>query len=185
MKKIIKLQIIIILILYFILDIRLIYDLEKIKNEKNTNNGNIYYSLLIENNINIYEKDFLLNLYLYDCDFALKFIEHAKIVNFLKDERFIENLPKQLKRAFITCNMQEESIFFNQIDKDRKILLNKFLSEKNQIENIFNYYYLIEPNSLLSEMKRMNYQSRDALLIMEKLEIDIDWDKSKELNEGE
>ncbi len=177
MKKIIKLEILILLILYIILDIHLLYDFQKIKDEKYMN-FDIYYNRLISDDINSYERDLLLNLSLNDCQFALKFIEHAKVVSFLKSERFIEKLPQQLKKAFQSCQMEEEIIFFNQIAKDKKIVLTKNLYEQIQIKNIFDYYYLIEPESLLAEMKRMNYQSEDALLIMEKLEIDINWNKN-------
>ncbi len=82
-----------------------------------------------------------------------------------------------LKKSFRACDMDQQQYFFSQIDERQKINLTNILSEHQQLKNIVDYYYLIEPISLLSEMKRMNYQSEDALLIMEKLEIDIAWDR--------
>ncbi len=121
--------------------------------------------------------DLIFNVGLHTCSFAKKYHNHIINASILRDERFLNNYKKRLPKVFEACAMKGAKIFFSQIDDKQIIKLTENLTEKQQIENMLNYYYLIEPNSLLSEMKRMNYQSRDALLIIEKLEIDIAWDK--------
>ncbi len=101
----------------------------------------------------------------------------------MRQDEFLKDYRRRLIKAFDACKMKESKEFFKQINENKKIILNNDLNEGIQVENIINYYYLIEQKSLLSEMKRMNYQSKNALLIMEKLEIDIAWEKRKNLNE--
>ncbi len=121
--------------------------------------------------------DLIFNVGLHNCSFAKKYHNHIINASILREERFLKDYQKRLSKVFDACHMKNAKIFFSQIDDKKIIKMTVNLTEKQQIENMVNYYYLIEPNSLLSEMKRINYQSRDALLIIEKLEIDIAWDK--------
>ncbi len=125
-------------------------------------------------------RDLLIELSLFHCNFASHYIKHSIALSYQKNNTYFDPMveTRRLKKAFYICNLQKSLNFFNQINSQREIKLTKEITENEQIENIVNYYYLIEHSSLLSEMKRMNYQSEDALLIMEKLEIDIDWNKN-------
>ncbi len=122
----------------------------------------------------------IFNIGVYNCSFAMKYHNHIINVSVLRNEMFLKDYKKRLKKIFQSCNMENDHIFFFNIMEDKTIKLKELkdqLNEEEVIQQIIKYYYFIEPNSLLSEMKRMNYQSRDALLIIEKLEIDIAWDK--------
>ncbi len=126
--------------------------------------------------------DFIL---FFSCDIGKNYISHSIAMSYQADINQNIDLKyetNRLKKAFRTCSMKQQEIFFNQIDKNQVINLNNFLTEKEQIENILNYYYFIEPNSLLHEMQKKNYQSQDALLIMEKLKIDIQWQNYQKIN---
>ncbi len=84
----------------------------------------------------------------------------------MRQDEFLKDYRRRLIKAFDACKLKESKQFFKQINENKKIILNNDLKEGIQVENIINYYYLIEPKSLLSEMKRMNYKSEDALLII-------------------
>ncbi len=143
---------------------------------------NIYAETFF-NHTYLYPRDIIIDYQLKNCDIAKKYISTIVNVSYTKDQNILYKYRERLNQSFSTCHMVQEQIFFNQIDHKKIIKLSDRLTEKEQIKNIINYYYLIEQNSLLSEMKRMKYQSEDALLIMEKLEIDIEWDRVKKLNE--
>ncbi len=142
---------------------------------KNINSNKIYAETFFQKRV-LFPKEFLLEYQFERCDIAQKYIITIINVSYTKDKILLEQYKKRLEKSFSVCNMIQQQLFFSQIDQNETIKLDKKLNEEEQIQNIINYYYLIEPNSLLSEMKRMNYQSRDALLIMEKLEIDIAWE---------
>ncbi len=125
--------------------------------------------------------DLIFKVSLHNCSFAKKYHYHIINASVLRNKNYLNDYQERLFQVFKTCDMKDAKIFFSQINDDQKIYLNNFLKEEKQIKNIINYYYLIEPKSLLSEMKRMNYQSRDALLIIEKLEIDINWTQRYDL----
>ncbi len=125
--------------------------------------------------------DLIFKVSLHNCSFAKKYHYHIINASVLRNKNYLNDYQERLFQVFKTCDMKNAKIFFSQIDDKQIIKMTVNLTEKQQLENIVNYYYLIEPNSLLSEMKRMNYQSRDALLIIEKLEIDINWTQRYDL----
>ncbi len=175
LKKVIINRLMLIIAFYFIYLI-----LSYLKNynadyEKSFNE--IYHETFFRDNILIPD-DLIREYHLNYCSFATQYISTVINLSYLRDNYALFDYDTRLKKAFHACDMKKEELFFSKIDKNKRIKLNEKLSEEEQIQLIINYYYLIDPESLLSEIKRMNYQSEDALLIMEKLEIDIDWNKN-------
>ncbi len=176
-KNLIKRRLILLFIIYLIYVIKIFYDDFLLDdNEIDFKFNEIYHEAFFKKEF-LFPKDIIIDLQLERCDISKQYISTIINTSYLRDERMLNQYQKRLKKAFKSCNMKKEEIFFDQIHKDKTINLTNQLIEKDQIENIVNYYYLIEHKSLLSEMKRMNYQSEDALLIIEKLEIDIAWEK--------
>ncbi len=182
MKKIIKIQVYLIFILYIIFNGILIKNFYEKTISYQKSELKSYDKFFLKSDILDFQKKILIELFLYNCDFSKHYIEHVQVISYLRIENVIEQYKKNLKKAFHTCDMKQQEIFFHQIGENNLINLNDDLSEKEQIENIINYYYLIDSQSLLHEMQKKNYQSQDALLIMEKLKIDIQWKYYEKIN---
>ncbi len=176
LKKIIINRICWMIIIYFMYVLMTYY--KNYHDSRDPNDFNIIYSSIFLKDNELIPDDFLRDYLIEDCSFAKKYISTIINISYIRDKNALFNYEPRLKKAFRACDMKKEELFFSYIDKNKRIKLDESFTEEEQIKLIINYYYLIEPQSLLAEMKRMSYQSEDALLIMEKLEIDIEWNKN-------